>query len=413
MQLVGSLVIASCARCDWLLQLGRWICQQLALRRLRRQLLQRLAMCRLHVPLLRFFSTQAIEDLNSALDVLNSTDASGADDFWCHVQRHQNSWRQLCAPLVSGDHAGIAAAGVLIRHGIVKPNRYGPDGDTLLHVVCRRGIISTDHIGDREQYGISISIEARIRLLVALGADPDLPNVVGEVPLQLGWERAGELSSRIASALFAAGCNPMKRDYFGMTLLHRAARSNNFAVVRSWCDAGLQTRPTGGLREGRALLQTPLMFAVMAGHRRCVEALVSSERRAIALGERMLIDGQRLVEQGRQQVGSAAARQIEEGERLMAQGRTLVACAHVSVNFADRDGATALHWAIDYGRTDLAELLEECGADRTRRAGRGAEFSWTCAQLAAARLRLQTTRPILSLLLEHRISPEHLLSAEN
>jgi hypothetical protein len=174
--------------------------------------------------------------------------------------------------------------------------------------------------------------------------------------------------------------------------------------VRGWCDSGLHTNPTGGLCAGRALLQTPLMFAVMAGHRRCVDVLIDKERRAIALGERKINDGRRMIELARQHPEYDGA-QIKEGERLLSKGRELIVGARASLDFTDSYGATALHWAIDYGRPDLAELLLACGADRCKRAGRIPQLSWTCAQLASARAHLQAVRPILSLLLKYGVYP--------
>lgn len=394
MQSAWHAVTASIMCRGWLLPLVMLFRQPLALWRLR----QRLARCELSVPFLGYFSAREIDEIDRAL---NKLDLIGDQDA-------ANTWRQLCAPFITGDHAGIDAAGILIRHGIVKPWRCGPAGDTLLHTVARRGIVTAP----REARGRwrDLSIEARVHLLVSLGADPDQPNAFGDVPLQLAWERASELGNRTAGALLESGCNPMKRNRFGTTLLHRAARSNNFAVVRGWCDAGLQTNPTGGLREGRALLRTPLMFAVMAGHRRCVDVLIDKERRAIALGKAQIVEGRRLVEEGRLQ-SEGALQQIAAGERLVAQGRGLLASACASVDFTDSCGATALHWAIDYGRSDLAELLLACGADRGKRAGRITEFSWTPMQLAAARAHLQSVRPILSLLLKYGVYPDQPLRA--
>lgn len=389
-------VIVPVTRCDWPRQPLLFVRQYIALRRLK----QRLALVQLAAPFFRYFSTHEIDEIGRALDVLDLTGGDGA----------ANVWQQLCKPFITGECAGIDAVEILIRDGILKPTWCGPAGDTLLHAVARRAIV----VAPRAQAGPlqDLPIEARIHRLVSLGVDADQPNAFGDIPLQLAWERTSELGNRAARALLEAGCNPMKRDRFGTTLLHRAARSNNIAVVRSWCAAGLQTCPTGGLHEGRALLQTPLMFAVMAGHRRCVEVLIDKERRAIALGEARIVCGQRMVAKGRlHSVG--AGPHPAAGERLIAQGRELVAGARATLDFADSWGATALHWAIDYARPDLAELLLACGADRGKRAGRSPDCSWTSTQLAAARAQLKTTRPILALLLKHGVDPDQPLRAVN
>ena len=394
LQLTRHIATTSIACCRWFAPIITVIRQPLAKQRLRWQLAQ----CRLTVPLLRRFAPQEVSEIGRASNVLRLHAELDAGDVW----------RKLRAPCLNGNRAGFDAVCTLMRHGIVKPDQFGPDGDALLHAVIRSGIAAVPHTNRRQRRDVSMG--ERIRSLTSLGADPNQPNLFGDVPLQLAWERDSELGSRAAIALLEAGCDPMKRDQFGLTLLHRAARSNNLVVVRAWCDSGLQTSPTGGLRDGQALLQTPLMFAVMAGHRRCADVLIDKERRAIALGEMRIIEGQRLIEQARQQAEYDVA-QIKAGQRLMVQGSDLIAGARASLDFADSCGATALHWAIDYGRPDLAELLLACGADRGKRAGLVAQFSWTCSQLAAARAHLQSTRPILSLLLEYGVHPDQPLFA--
>ncbi len=388
LRLACQAVTTSITRGGWCARLAVFGRQPTAWWRLR----QRLASCQLSVPLWQVFSARQIGEIDQALNLLG---LAGGEDAGA-------TWRQLCAPFVTGDCAGIDAAGSLLRLGIVKPQRCGPAGDALLHVLARSAIVTTSREAGLQRR--NVDIEARVRLLVSLGADPDQPNAFGDVPLQLAWERASELGHRIAGTLLETGCNSMKRDRFGATLLHRAARSNNLAVVRGWCDAGLHTNPTGGLRDGRALLQTPLMYAVMAGHRRCVEVLIDRERHAIAFGEAQRCVGLKPMESRLQQADSAT-RVTADGERLFSQGCDQVASVHAHLDFSDTYGATALHWAIDYGRADLAELLLEWGADRSKHAGRVPGFSWTCMQLAAARTKLQAARPILPLLLHYGVHP--------
>ena len=363
------------------------------------QLRRRLARHGRTVPALRIFSAQAINDIGRALDVF----ASVAGD-----QDARDSWAQVRTLCLNGHRAGVDAYCTLVRHGVVKPNQLGPDGDALLHALVRSGIAVTPMIDDQFLY--AVSIEERIQLLAACGADPDQPNGFGDVPLQLAWQRSSDLGDRAAGALLAAGCNPMKRDSAGLTLLHRAARCNDLAVLRGWCSTGLQTSPTGGVRDGEALWQTPLMFAVMAGHRDSVDLLIDKERRLIERGEACIVEGYRQMDEGQYRADNAAEA-IAAAERLLAQGRDLISHARAALHFSDRYGATALHWAIDYDRPAIAGMLLHCGVDRGVRAGSTQVFSWTSMQLAAARKRLRPGRPILPLLLKYGVHPDQPLQA--
>ena len=365
------------------------------------QLRRRLALHGLTAPALRYFSAQALAEIGRALDFFTSAAGNPGG---------QQSWLQFRTPFLNGHRAGIDAYGTLVRYGIVKPNQYGPDGDALLHAIVRSGIAFAPPIDDPFLH--AVTIEERIELLVACGADPDQANVFGDVPLQLAWQRASDLGNRAAGALLAVGCHPMKRDRAGLTLLHRAARCNDLAVLRGWCSTGLHTRPTGGVRDGEALWQTPLMFAVMAGHQDSVDLLIDRERRLIERGQAGMMAGVRQMEEG-QYRGDNAAEAIAAAERLMAHGRDLTSHARAVLNFSDRYGATALHWAIDYDRPVIAGMLLACGADRGVRAGSTQVFSWTCTQLAAARKRLRPGRPILPLLLKYGVNPDQPLQARD
>ena len=323
-------------------------CHQIARWRLR----QRLAACGLSMPLWRRYSTPECDDITRALHSLCLLD--GDHDATA-------KWFRLIAPCISGNRDDFAAVRTLISYGIVKPNARGPDGDALLHTLARSGLAFVPNSARTARQ--PIDVEDRVRALVARGADPDQLTEFGELPLQLAWERASVIGERIAGVLLEVGCNPMKRDSNGETLLHRATRTNNVAVVLGWRKLGLDLNPTGGLHEGQALLQTPLMFGVMAGCRASVDLLLEKKQ-----GE----------------FGSSPA----------------------SLDLVDRYGATALHWAIDYDRLELADLLRTSGADACIRAGRDRQFCWTPAQLMSARRILQPSCPILRLLLKYRVDPE-------
>ena len=330
-----------------------WVRHQITRWRMR----QHLALCGLSMPLLRYYSASECGEIETALVLL------GLPDDDCGTA---DGWSRVVAPCISGDHGGFAAVLTLIRHGIVKPNLFGPDGDALLHAVARSGRAFVPGMGRATAH--YVDVEDRIKLLAASGADPDQSTQFGALALQLAWERTALMGERIAGALLEAGCNPMKRDSNGETLLHRAARTDNHAVLRGWRALGLDTNPTGGLHDGQASLQTPLMFAVMAGCRGSVDILI---------------------------------------EKSIGQFATSPA----SLNFVDRYGATALHWAVDYDRLDLVDLLRDRGADPSIRAGRDTPFCWTPEQLIAARRILRPGCPILRLLLKCRVYPEQPLRA--
>ena len=313
---------------------------------------RRCAALRLAMPLWRRYAIEDVRSIAEALDLLFplGTDCSAG-----------SCWRNLVSPCLNGERDRFKAVLILIRHGIVKPNQFGSEGHTLLHAtVCsgRVGAAASSGAGDQH-----IEIEDRIRLLVQAGAEPDRPTLFDELALQLAWQRASVLGDRIAVALLQAGANPMKRDCNGHTLLHRAARTGDLSVVQGWRKIGLDLNPTGGMHGGQALLQTPLMLAVMAGRRETVEVLI----------ERDTVHG---------------------------------AASAASLDRTDVDGATALHWAVDYDRPELAELLCMHGADAHLRAGRDDRLCLTPAQLSAARQVLQPGRPILRWLLTLRALPD-------
>ena len=337
-----------------------WASRPIALFRhqiMRYRLRQRLATCGISMPLLRHYSVTECGEIERALVSLCLPDG---------VRTASDCWSALVAPCISGDRDGFMAVLTLIRHALVKPNRVGPEGDALLHVIAREGRVVAPGMG--RVAGQHVDVEDRVRLLVASGADPDQSTAFGPSALQLAWERTSLMGERIAGALLEAGCNPMKRDNNGETLLHRAARTNNLAVLRGWRKVGLDLNPTGGLREGQALLQTPLMFAVMAGCRGSIELLIEKKCDQFA-------------------------------------------ASSASIDLVDRYGATALHWAVDYDRLELADLLRGSGADPSIHAGRDGLFCWTPEQLMSARRMLRPGCPILRLLLKYRVYPEQPLRA--
>ena len=278
-------------------------------------------------------------------------------------------WLNLVSPCLNGERERFYAVLTLIRHGIVKPNQLGLEGHTLLHAVVCSGRVGAG-IGAGSNASSSgraadqpVEIEDRVRFLVEAGADPDQPTLFGELALQLAWQRESILGDRVAVALLKAGANPMKRDCNGHTLLHRAARTGDLAVVRGWRKIGLDLNPTGGVHGRQALMQTPLMLAVMVGSRDTVEVLIAKDN----------------------------------------EHRT---ASRASLDRTDFYGATALHWAVDYDRPELAALLRAHGADPCVRAGRTDGLCLTPAQLSAARQVLRPGGPILRSLLKSRAVPE-------
>ena len=271
----------------------------------RRHLRRRCALLRLSMQLWRRYSTEDAHAIAAALDVLFPL---GSD------RSAGTCWLNLVSPCLNGDRARFNAVLLLIRYGIVKPNQLGLEGHTLLHAVVCSGRAGARASGPGWEADQHIEIEDRIRFLVQAGGDPDQPTMFDELALQLAWRRALVLGDRVVVALLQAGANPMKRDCSGHTLLHRAARSGDLAVVRGWRKIGLDLNPTGSVHGGQALLQTTLMLAVMVGCRATVEALIEKDNVH----------------------GAASA---------------------ASLNCIDVYGATALHWAVDYDRPVLGELL--------------------------------------------------------
>jgi hypothetical protein len=77
---------------------------------------------------------------------------------------------------------------------------------------------------------------AYMEVLLAYGADPNLPNTVtGHTPLMSAL--MGSRDSQF-SALLAGGANPNLADHFGNTSLHQAAKINDFRHVLDLLEAG-------------------------------------------------------------------------------------------------------------------------------------------------------------------------------
>ncbi len=134
----------------------------------------------------------------------------------------QSPEKSLIIAAESGDTATVAqmlAAGA-------DPNAMGPQSGSL-HVAA-----FGDHL-------------AIVKLLLANGGNPNLPDVRGFYPLQLA---ASKGRAQVAAALIAAGADLEAKTKHGGTALHVAAASNFPAVVALLLDAGaeIEARDAGG-----------------------------------------------------------------------------------------------------------------------------------------------------------------------
>ena len=243
------------------------------------------------------------------------------------------------------------------------------------------------------------------RLLVAAGADVNAANDLGVTPLALAALNAG---AEMADVLLRAGADPDARRPGGETVLMTAARTGNPDLVRALVAAGAAVRGTAHFRA-----QTPLMWAASEGHadvaRVLIEAgadvgarsahggtaLLLAARNGDVETARVLLDAGADVNAAEPYLPFDARVDVEESQT---SGRTplLIASASLAATSgweyrldvqpsthealalfllergADPDvpdsiGRTALHAAVETGRTGLVKALLRHGADPNAR----------------------------------------------
>ncbi len=186
------------------------------------------------------------------------------------TQDHDDTGRLIARALIDGHAAKFAAVMTLARHQIINLNNplcTTSRASMLLEVVNKPGASRSGIDFPASEF---ISVSSRIATMVALGADPDHPHFSGALPLEVAWHNATTEGDEAARALLHAGANPLKEGRDGLTMLHRAATTNNLHLIRSWRAAGLPEYPPtseGGI--------TPLMLASFNNHVEAIRLLLA------------------------------------------------------------------------------------------------------------------------------------------
>ena len=203
----------------------------------------------------------------------------------------------------------------------------GPNGRTPLHLACLRG--------DR----------ATVKVLLAHGADPNLPDAKGAAPLLLG---AGD--SEVVRLLLSQGAQADARSDRGNSpLMAAAAHPRGEPSVVLLIDAGADVRARNV--QGT----TALARAAFSG-------TVGSARRLLDAGA--IPDDRFAARRGLSILSVAAERSsVAMVELLLSRG--------ADPNLSDGNTGHALNRALATGRSEIARLLLQAGADPTRRAPLG------------------------------------------
>ena len=186
------------------------------------------------------------------------------------TQDHDDTGRLFARALIDGQASKFAAVMTLARHQVINLNNpllTTTQASMLLEVINKPAASRSGIDYPASEF---ISVSSRIATMVALGADPDHPHFSGALPLEVAWRNATVEGDEAARALLLAGANPLKEGSDGLTMLHRAASTNQLHLIRSWRAAGLPEHPPtsqGGI--------TPLMLAAYNGHAEAIRLLLA------------------------------------------------------------------------------------------------------------------------------------------
>jgi ankyrin repeat protein len=205
-----------------------------------------------------------------------------------------------------------------------------------------------------------------LEILVAAGADKDLPNSAGQSPLHwAAWQRKHES----VQWLLSAGAKPTPTDNWGLTPLHKAAEENSVpcveALLRGGADPVARTvKDWIGSRRFPAG-STP---ADMSKSNE-VKALLAAAARGAARSAppppppRSPPTQQQAGEQSIEAriLSAASSGNAAALRALLAQNKEAV------LRVREQDGKTVLHTAAIYNQTECVRILMEAGCDKDSR----------------------------------------------
>ncbi len=182
---------------------------------------------------------------------------------------------------------------------------------------------------------------AMVNLLLAAGADANIPDKQDRVPLHAA---AAKSSRDTVLALALATDNPARPDSAGVTALHEACRSNGIEAVQALL--ALRLSPFTATRDG----DTALHFALQRQDSAVAFFLLTTD--AARLANAVNLSGVTPLQL------AAKTGKIDIARRLLALGG--------DPNQADKQGMSALHHAAAAGNVAETLLLIQNGADVAR-----------------------------------------------
>ena len=300
---------------------------------------------------------------------------------------------------------------MLLSHG-ANPNAQNSNGETPLHALCRYITLDDTVIlplfleakADLEaktDAGLTVLLKAvtnnsklsYIKSLIEAGARVDARDLKGKSALHLACQHI-QTAVPLIRALIEAGADPTTKDFAGNTILHQAARSppdyyqmEQLLLLETILDLGVS--PSSRNNSG----QTP--FYIAAGMQRCrLNTMYKTDPYDFLLGPRCNSDVNGHDNMGIRPIHLAATlsevqflRLIDEGADLLAvtvEGQSVLQIAARArqsnivgiilnllkdlgkpslVDNVDKEGRTALHYAVKSGRLESVNLLLEAGAD--------------------------------------------------
>ena len=172
----------------------------------------------------------AIRAAIACLDTLKSE--QGANINLTYIAGHD----LLKVAVVCGDKPSFDAVCTLIKHRVICVDRADGNDDTLLHSLARHGELPHDAANSLPD--TSISLTDRVNALMQLDASADVLNAQREWSLTLAWQRASVEGEEVATALFAAGAEPLKIDTHGFNQIHKACASGDLASLQGRLRSG-------------------------------------------------------------------------------------------------------------------------------------------------------------------------------
>ena len=217
------------------------------------------------------------------------------------------------------------------------------DFDTVRALIAERGV-DVNALGPYEtpalHWIVRVEDKELTKRLLDAGANPNLPNALGLLPLHLAIENGDAGMVRL---LLDRGADPRRADRTGESPLYQAARGGSVEIVNLLL---LKNGVEVDAREP-AFDQTPLMAAIRSGALDVAKALIGKGANVNAVGKTGELSKFRLPASnaGSKGVGIVRGGWPEQGERAPVGG-----------------GKTPLQYATRSGNLALVKLLVEAGA---------------------------------------------------